>query len=119
MATQPNILLIMSDQHSPHMLGCAGDEVVRAPTLDRLAERGVRFTNTYCANPLCVPSRMAFLTSHHSSDIRVWTNNCRLQSDIPTFVHHLVNAGYETVLCGRMHFNSPDQRHGVVVAKIK
>ena len=112
MAMQPNILLIMSDQHSPRVLGCAGDEVVRTPTLDRLAERGVRFTDTYCANPLCVPSRMAFLTSRHSSDIRVWTNNCRLQSDIPTFVHHLVNAGYETVLCGRMHFKGPDQRHG-------
>ncbi|MCZ6678379.1 MAG: sulfatase-like hydrolase/transferase [Candidatus Poribacteria bacterium] len=112
MANSPNILLIMSDQHSPHVLGCAGDEVVRTPTLDRLAERGIRFTNTYCGNPLCVPSRMTFLTSRHSSDIRVWTNRCRLQSDIPTFVHHLVNAGYETVLCGRMHFTGPDQRHG-------
>jgi len=55
---------------------------------------------------------MTFLTSRHCSDIRVWTNGCRLQSDIPTFVHHLVNAGYETILCGRMHFNGPDQRHG-------
>jgi len=112
MPKQPNILLIMSDQHNPHILGWAGDEIVRTPTLDRLAQRGVRFTNTYCANPLCVPSRMTFLTSRYSSDIRVWTNSCRLQSDITTFVHHLVNAGYETVLCGRMHFNGPDQRHG-------
>ena len=112
MTTPPNILLIMSDQHSPRFLGCAEDKVVRTPTLDQLAERGVRFANNHCGNPLCVPSRMAFLTSRHSSDIRVWTNRCRLQSDIPTFVHHLVNAGYETVLCGRMHFNGPDQRHG-------
>ena len=112
MADTPNILLIMSDQHSPRFLGCAEDEVVRTPTLDRLAEGGVRFANNHCANPLCVPSRMTFLTSRHSSDIRVWTNRCRLQSDIPTFVHHLVNAGYETTLCGRMHFNGPDQRHG-------
>ena len=112
MATPPNILLIMSDQHSPHFLGCAGEEVLRTPTLDRLAARGVSFANNHCGNPLCVPSRMTFLTSRHSSDIRVWTNRCRLQSDIPTFVHHLVNAGYETTLCGRMHFNGPDQRHG-------
>jgi choline-sulfatase len=118
---QPNVILIMSDQHSPHVLGCAQGKVehaaslfrvVRTPTLDRLAERGVSFTNAYCANPLCVPSRMTFLTSRHCSDIRVWTNSCRLQSDIPTFVHHLVNAGYETILCGRMHFVGPDQRHG-------
>ncbi|MFC1713065.1 sulfatase-like hydrolase/transferase [Candidatus Poribacteria bacterium] len=112
MADRPNILLVMSDQHSPHVLGCAGDGVVRTPTLDRLAERGVNFTNAYCGNPLCVPSRMTFLTGRHCSDIRVWTNRCRLQSDIPTFVHHLVNAGYETNLCGRMHFSGSDQRHG-------
>ena len=112
MTTPPNILLIMSDQHSPNLLGCAGDQAVRTPTLDRLAAQGVRFASNHCANPLCVPSRMTFLTSRHSSDIRVWTNRCRLQSDIPTFVHHLVNAGYETTLCGRMHFNGPDQRHG-------
>ncbi len=112
MDKQPNILLIMSDQHSPHLLGCAGDSVVRTPTLDGLAERGVRFTSTYCANPLCVPSRMTFLTSRHCSDIRVWTNRCKLASDIPTFAHYLVNAGYETILCGRMHFVGPDQRHG-------
>jgi len=109
---KPNILLIMSDQHSPHLLGCAGDDVVRTPALDQLAERGVRFDNAYCGNPLCVPSRMAFLTGRHCSDIRVWTNGCRLQSDIPTFMHHLVNTGYKTVLCGRMHFTGPDQRHG-------
>ena len=112
MMNPPNILLIMSDQHSPHVLGCAGDDVVRTTALDQLAARGVRFAANHCANPLCVPSRMAFLTSRHSSDIRVWTNGYRLQSDIPTFVHHLVNAGYGTVLCGRMHFNGPDQRHG-------
>lgn len=110
--SQPNILLIMSDQHSPHVLGCAGDEVVRTPILDQLAERGVRFDSAYCGNPLCVPSRMTFLTARHGSDIQVWTNRCRLQSDIPTFVHHLVNTGYKTVLCGRMHFSGADQRHG-------
>jgi choline-sulfatase len=112
MPTPPNILLVISDQHSPHFLSYAGDEIVRTPTLDGLAARGVRFTNNYCANPLCVPSRMTFLTSRHSSDIGVWTNRCRLQSEIPTFAHHLVNAGYETILCGRMHFTGPDQRHG-------
>ena len=112
MSSPPNILLIMSDQHSPHFLGCAGEPIVRTPTLDRLAEGGVRFTNAYCANPLCVPSRMTFLTSRFSSDIRVWTNRCQLRSDIATFPHHLANAGYSTTLCGRMHFVGADQRHG-------
>ena len=112
MTQQPNILLILSDQHNPHVLGCAGDEIVRTPNLDRLAARGVRFTQNYCPSPLCVPSRMAFLTAQHCSDIQVWSNSCVLSSEVPTFVHNLGIAGYETILCGRMHFTGADQRHG-------
>lgn len=112
MPEQPNILLIMSDQHSPHVLRCAGDPVIRTPNLDALTARGVRFENAYCASPLCVPSRMTFMTGRHCSDINVWTNSCTLSSDIPSFAHTLGAAGYEVVLGGRMHFVGPDQRHG-------
>lgn len=110
--SRPNFLLFMSDQHNPHILRCAGDPIVRTPHLDRLAAEGIRFGHTYCAEPLCVPSRMTFLTSQHPSDIQVWTNACVLPSDVPTFAHLLSLAGYETVLCGRMHFVGPDQHHG-------
>jgi choline-sulfatase len=109
---QPNILLLMSDQHNRDYLGCAGHPFVRTAHLDRLAASGTRFTNAYCANPLCGPSRMAFLTSRSSSDIRMWNNGAHLASDVATFVHHLVAAGYQTILCGRMHFDGPDRRHG-------
>jgi len=112
MSERPNFLVIMSDQHSPHFMGCAGEGLVRTPHLDGLAERGVVFDANYCAAPLCVPSRMTFLTGRHCSDIGVWTNGCMLPSDIPTFAHGLGAAGYETVLGGRMHFVGPDQRHG-------
>jgi len=112
MSAQPNFMIILSDQHSPHLLRCAGDSLVRTPHLDSLAENGVLFDSTYCAAPLCVPSRMTFLTGRHCSDIGVWTNGCMLPSDIPTFAHGLGAAGYETVLGGRMHFVGPDQRHG-------
>ena len=112
MSQKPNLLVILTDQHNPHVMRCAGDPIIRTPNLDRLASRGVRFTSTYCGSPLCAPSRMTFLTSRHCSDIEVWTNGCSLDSRIPTFAHSLKAAGYETVLCGRMHFNGPDQRHG-------
>ena len=111
-ASRPNLVVIMSDQHSPHNLGCYGDGLVRTPHLDGLASRGVTFEHAYCASPLCVPSRMTFLTGRHCSDIGVWTNGCMLPSHIPTFAHGLGAAGYETVLGGRMHFVGPDQRHG-------
>lgn len=107
-----NFLVLMSDQHSPHVLGCYGDPVVRTPHLDKLAGRGVLFENTYCQAPLCVPSRMSFLTGRQPSDIGVWNNNDTLPSDVSTFAHVLGAAGYETSLIGRMHFLGFDQCHG-------
>ena len=109
---RPNLLVIMSDQHNPHVTGYAGDVFVRTPNLDRFADRGVVCSQTYCAGPLCVPSRMTFMTSQHPHDISIWTNGGVLSSDVPTFAHSLSLAGYETVLCGRMHFVGPDQHHG-------
>ena len=112
MPDRPNLLVFMSDQHSGRVMGCAGDPFVRTPNLDALARRGVRFDRTYCGSPLCVPSRMTFLTGRHCSEIGVWSNHCVLRCDVPTFAHSLAAAGYETVLCGRMHFCGADHRHG-------
>ena len=112
MALKPNILLIMSDQHHSGMMGCAGHGVVRTPNLDRLAQRSVRFLNAYCPSPLCVPSRMSFMTSRYPGDLRVWNNSHILDSNVPTFAHGLSDAGYRTILAGRMHFVGHDQHHG-------
>ncbi len=109
---RPNIVLIMSDQHNKHITGCYGDPVVSTPNLDRLASEGVLFENAYCPFPLCAPSRMGFMTGTTPSTIRMYDNSSILPSDLPTFAHALGQSGYETVLCGRMHFNGPDQRHG-------
>ncbi len=109
---RPNILIIMSDQHSKRALGCYGNTLVRTPNFDRLAEEGIRFTNAYCPAPLCVPSRMSFMTSRTPSRNRVWNNQHVLSSGIPTWAHHLGAAEYETSLIGRMHFVGADHRHG-------
>lgn len=109
---RPNMVIVISDQHNPHVAGYAGDPVVRTPSLDRLASRGTNFASAYAASPLCVPSRMSLLTGQHPSSTQVWTNSCVLGSDVPTFAHGLAAEGYETVLCGRMHFMGPDQWHG-------
>lgn len=109
---RPNILVIMTDQHSKKFLGCYGNKIVRTPNLDKLAAGGMRFTDTYCAAPLCVPSRMSFLTSMTPSKNQVWNNNHILNSGIPTWATLLSTAGYETALLGRMHFSDIDQLHG-------
>ncbi len=110
--SKPNFLVIMSDQHNPHIMGCAHDPIVRTPNLDRLAGQGMLFSRNYCAGPLCVPSRMSFVTGRHPCDLRIWTNGGVLPSTTPTFAHCLNAAGYDTVLCGRMHFVGQDQNHG-------
>jgi len=112
MPTRPHLLVIMSDQHNRHVMGCAGDRVVATPRLDGLAAEGVHFPAMYCSTPLCVPSRMGFLTARSPSDLGVWTNGCRADPEAATFAHGLSLAGYETVLCGRMHLVGRDQHRG-------
>jgi arylsulfatase A-like enzyme len=60
----PNIVLIVSDDHGYHDLGCLNPEVI-SPNLNRLAREGVRLTSFYVAWPACTPSRGAFLTGRY------------------------------------------------------
>lgn len=102
----------MSDQHALRFLGSQGDSVIQTPALDALASEGVSFNNCYCPSPLCVPSRMSFMTGRLPFENRVLTNHDSLSSNIPTFAHALGAAGYDCRLVGRMHFIGPDQLHG-------
>lgn len=107
-----DILLYMSDQHSYRLQGYAGDPLVRTPNLDRLASEGVAMTNAMTACPLCVPARASMISGQLPSNNGVLFNFGSLPSDQATFLHCLNAAGYDTILCGRMHFVGPDQRHG-------
>lgn len=109
---RPNIVLVMTDQHAARVLGSAGDPFAQTPALDALATKGTRFENCYCPSPLCVPSRMAFLTGLEPHVSGVLTNDDYLRSDIPTIAHAMGAAGYDCRLIGRMHFYGPDQLHG-------
>ena len=111
-STQPDILIYLSDQHDGRVMGCAGHPVVETPNLDALASEGTMFENAYTSCPLCVPARMSFLTGRLPVHTGVYTNRGSIPSEMPTFLHLLALAGYETVLCGRMHFEGEDQRHG-------
>ena len=61
-ADKPNILFIISDQHFADTMSCNGIEILRTPSMDRIARDGVRFTKCYVSNPLCIPSRASFMT---------------------------------------------------------
>ncbi|NRA39435.1 MAG: sulfatase-like hydrolase/transferase [Planctomycetes bacterium] len=112
MSDKPNILIIMTDEHHAGVMGCAGDDIVQTPNIDKLAARGCQFDNAYCPSPLCGPSRMSFMTGRYPWQNEIWGNEEQLNSDIPTFAHGLLQHGYDTVIDGRMHFVGHDQMHG-------
>lgn len=107
-----DILLYMSDQHSYRLQGYAGDPIVRTPNLDGIAACGTVMTRAMTACPLCVPARAAMISGQLPSNNGVLFNFNSINSDQATFLHSLNASGYDTVLCGRMHFVGPDQRHG-------
>ena len=59
---KPNVVFILTDNHGAWTLGCYGNKEILTPNIDRLAEEGMLFTRAYCNNPVCSPSRAAFLT---------------------------------------------------------
>ncbi|MHC4623822.1 MAG: sulfatase-like hydrolase/transferase [Planctomycetota bacterium] len=108
----PNILVIMSDEHNAGVTGCYGNNTVRTPSLDGLARRGIVFENCYCNSPLCVPSRLSFTSGKYASRVGAWSNTCWLPgADYPSLPHILNAAGYESFLCGKMHYDST-RRYG-------
>ena len=100
----PNVLLIMSDQHRRSCMGAAGDSVARTPNLDRLAEQSVRFTDVYCTNPVCAPSRASLLTGLYNHNLNDRGNNQPYSPRYKTVAEHFNRAGYLTALVGKMHF---------------
>ncbi len=110
--TQPNILLVMADQMTPFMLEACGYPIAKTAHLNRLAARATTFTNAYTPSPICVPARSCFMTGLYTSTTGCYDNGDPYPSFIPTFAHYLTNAGYETVLSGKMHFIGADQLHG-------
>ncbi|MBV7328706.1 sulfatase-like hydrolase/transferase [Chloroflexi bacterium TSY] len=110
--SRPNFLIVMSDEHGPMFSGTYGHPLVRTPHMDRLAERGVRFENAYCNSPLCLPSRMSFMTGRYIHHIDVWDNASILATNAVTWPHRLRAVGYDVVLAGKQHFVGPDKLHG-------
>ncbi len=100
---RPNILFVVSDDHSAQHLGCYGDPVIRTPRLDAFAKEGMRFERAYTTAPQCSPSRASMMTGQAPARV----NMTRLHSPLPpehkTFFEYLREAGYYTGIAGRTH----------------
>jgi choline-sulfatase len=101
-----NLVFIMTDEHSPKALGCAGHPIVRTPNLDALAASGARFASAYANCPICVPSRSSFSTGRWVHQVGSWDNAHPYDGRVPGWGHRLQAAGRRVSAIGKLHFRN-------------
>jgi arylsulfatase A-like enzyme len=104
MSEKMNVLFIITDQHRADHIGYAGNPVVKTPHLDSLANDGIRFTNAFCANPMCMPNRASIFTGVYPNVHGCRSNGINLPDTVETFVEAMRKSGYITYNVGKMHF---------------
>ncbi len=102
-----NFLFIITDQQRKDHLSCYNDKMVlKTPNIDKIANEGVKFTNFYCNNPICMPNRSTIFTGQYPSVHGVTTNGRNLPQGTKTFVDILLESGfYHTANFGKIHLN--------------
>ncbi len=106
---RPNILFIFSDDHAAHAMSCYGSKINSTPNLDRIANDGMLFTNCFCTNSICGPSRAVIQTGKHSHLNGFVRNGNRFDGSQQTFPKLLQKIGYQTAVVGKWHLASPPQ----------
>ena len=112
MATPRNLLYIMSDEHNAAMLGCDNHPLVRTPNLDRLAERGTRFSSAYTNSPICIPARAAFATGRYTHETRFWDNAMPYDGTVRSWGHRLQDEGLGVESIGKLHYRGDGRNTG-------
>jgi choline-sulfatase len=106
--TPKNLLIIMSDEHNPKIMGCSGHPAVHTPNIDALAAAGTRFSDAYTTSPVCVPARAAFATGKYVHQIGFWDNADAYDGSVPSWHHRLRGDGHRVVSIGKLHFRGGD-----------
>lgn len=105
-AQRPNILFIMADDHAAGALSCYGSYRNKTPNLDRLAEEGMLFTNCFCTNSICGPSRATILTGKYSHLNGFAHNGHKFDGSQQTVAKLMQAAGYQTAMIGKWHLGT-------------
>ena len=96
----------MSDDHSEAAISAYGSNLISTPNIDRIANEGARFNNSFVTNSICAPSRAVLLTGKYSHLNGVLDNNQIFNGEQETFPKILQAAGYETSMIGKWHLKS-------------
>lgn len=112
MSEQPNVLILMSDEHRSDVTRFGGNDVVRTPTLDWLADTGTVFTNAYTPAPVCIPARHSIRTGKLP---RTWARDdfeAFESPEYPTLPRQVARSGYMTASGGKEHYPGWNQMVG-------
>jgi len=102
----PNIIFIMSDDHTSQAWGVYGgvlQNYAANKNIQRLVAEGVVLDNAFCTNSICVPSRASVLTGQYSHNNKVYTLNDALDPNRKNVAQLLQKSGYQTAIVGKWH----------------
>ena len=108
---RPNVLFVIVDDLNDWVGFLGGHAQIRTPHMDRLAKRGIVFSNAHCAAPLCCPSRAAIFSGRQPFHTGIYTNGPDIRTHYPDLIlipQHFANHGYQTLGTGKLlHQRSP------------
>jgi arylsulfatase A-like enzyme len=105
MSERMNVLIIITDQQRADHLSCMGNIILNTSNIDSIANEGMRFTNYFCASPICMPNRASFFTGTFPSVHGTRSNGINLNPKTPILSEILRKQGYYTATVGKTHFN--------------
>ena len=112
---KPNIIYILADDLGYGELGCYGQKKIKTPNLDKMAAKGLRFTQHYAGNAVCAPSRCVLMTGLHSGHAQVRDNKAMkpdgqqpIAAETVTIARLLKAIGYVTGIIGKWGLGNPD-----------
>lgn len=111
--TKPNVIYILADDLGYGEVGYNGQEKIQTPELDAMAAKGMRFTDHYCGNAVCAPSRASLMTGKHPGHAYIRANSPGYpggQTPLPegteTVGRLMQRAGYKTAIIGKWGLGS-------------
>ena len=103
MTEKKNVLFIITDAQRVDHLECYGNPILKTPNIDRLASEGIRFTNYFCTNPICMPNRATLETGVYPNVHGIRSNGMNLAENVPTIIQTLKKRGWYTAARGKIH----------------